>query len=130
MLNTIVLQGRLCGNPELRCTMDNKYVTRFTIASERSGSKDNTDFISCIAWRENAEEICRLYRSGDMVTVIGSLHQRQYMTRNGYKKTEYNIVVSEVHYCSGKHNITGSQLDAIQNPDKHIQMKDFDEVEI
>lgn len=62
MINSVVLMGRLTADPELRTTTSGTSVTRFTLAVDRnynkSGEERKADFISMIAWRQNAEFIC------------------------------------------------------------------------
>ena len=60
MLNVVVIMGRLTAQPELRTTNNGTSVTSFSVAVNRSYSKDGnnqTDFINCVAWRGNAEFI-------------------------------------------------------------------------
>lgn len=84
MFNKVVLIGRLTKDPELRYTSTNNLpVVSFTLAVNRPYSKQsgdrNADFISCTAWRKQAENIHKYVRKGSMVAVEGKLQTRDYM---------------------------------------------------
>ena len=84
MFNRVVLIGRLTKDPELRYTSTNNLpVVTFTLAVNRpyqsQGSDRNADFISCTAWRKQAENIHKYVRKGSMVAVEGKLQTRDYM---------------------------------------------------
>ena len=67
MLNVVVLTGRLVADPELRHTSNDLAVTSFTIAVNRrfarAGEERQTDFIDIVAWRSNAEFVCKYFRT-------------------------------------------------------------------
>lgn len=79
MLNRIVLVGRLTKDPELRFTNNNNVpVVSFTLAVNRPFSSANStngsdnrdaDFIPCIAWRKQAENVSKYVKKGHMVAV-------------------------------------------------------------
>ena len=62
-MNKVILIGRLARDPEMRTTSSGVSVTRFTVAVTRQftgqGTQPQTDFISCIAWRRQAENIAK-----------------------------------------------------------------------
>lgn len=66
MLNCIVLMGRFTADPELKHTPNNTAVTEFRLAVDRSyiksGQERQTDFIDIVAWRSNAEFICKHFK--------------------------------------------------------------------
>ena len=56
MLNRVILMGRLTADPELRKTASDISVTSFTLAVDRNygkGADRQTDFINCVAWRQD-----------------------------------------------------------------------------
>lgn len=84
MFNKVVLIGRLTKDPELRYTSTNNLpVVSFTLAVNRpyavQGNDKNADFISCTAWRKQAENIHKYVSKGSMVAVEGKLQTRDYM---------------------------------------------------
>ena len=107
MLNVSVLMGRLTAAPELKTTQSGVNVTSFTIAVDRNYSKDGekkTDFIDCVAWRNNADFITRYFGKGDMITVTGEIQTRNYEDKNGNKRKAVEVVVNAASFCGGKNN--------------------------
>ena len=53
-MNKVVLMGRLTKEPEVRRTTEDKAVARFTVAINRRGNNEETDFINCVAFGKTA----------------------------------------------------------------------------
>lgn len=105
MLNSIVIMGRLTANPELKTTNSGLSVTSFTVAVDRafqSNGEKQTDFINCVAWRNNAEFITKYFTKGQMIAVQGSVQSRNYEDKNGNKRTAFDVVVERSSFCGGK----------------------------
>lgn len=106
MLNVAVLMGRLVADPELRHTPSGISVTSFTIAVDRSyvkaGTERQTDFIDIVAWRNNAEFVCKYFRKGQLVAVQGSIQTRTYTDKDGNKRKAVEIVADNVHFAEPK----------------------------
>lgn len=105
MLNVVVIMGRLTAQPELRTTNNGTSVTSFSVAVNRSYSKDGnnqTDFINCVAWRGNAEFITKYFGKGQMIAIKGSLQQNSYTDKDGNKRTSYDVVVDSADFCGSK----------------------------
>ena len=106
MLNTAILMGRLCADPELKHTSNNIAVTSFTLAVDRSyvksGTERQTDFIEIVAWRSTAEFVCRYFRKGQLVAVQGSIQTRSYQDKEGNKRKAFEIVADNVHFAEPK----------------------------
>lgn len=106
MLNVIALMGRLVANPELKQTQSGIAVTSFTIACDRSyckaGQERQTDWIDCVAWRSNAEFICKYFGKGQLIAVQGELQTRNYTDRDGNKRKATEVVVSQAHFAESK----------------------------
>jgi single-strand DNA-binding protein len=100
----ITVIGNLTGDPELRFTPSGAAVTNFTVAStprtfDRQSNewKDgDTLFLRCSIWREAAESVAESLTKGTRVIVTGRLVQRSYETREGEKRTVYELQVDEV----------------------------------
>ncbi|MCC2333884.1 single-stranded DNA-binding protein [Cellulomonas wangsupingiae] len=101
---TITVIGNLTGDPELRFTPSGAAVANFTVAStprtfDRQSNewKDGeTLFLRCSIWREAAESVAESLTKGTRVIVQGRLSQRSYETREGEKRTVYELQVDEV----------------------------------
>ena len=100
----ITVIGNLTGDPELRFTPSGAAVANFTVAStprtfDRQSNewKDGeTLFLRCSIWREAAESVAESLTKGTRVIVTGRLVQRSYETREGEKRTVYELQVDEV----------------------------------
>jgi single-strand DNA-binding protein len=104
MLNQIVLQGRLTGDPELKTTPNGTNVCSFTIAVDRdfqSGEKQ-TDFIPCTAWRQTGEFISKYFHKGGLILVTGSLQSRKWQDKNGNSRVSWDVIVERAHFCGAK----------------------------
>lgn len=104
-MNKVFLMGRLTADPEMRQTPAGVTVTSFTIAVDRRFSKDGqrqTDFIRCTAWRQQAEFICKYFKKGSMICVIGNIQTRSWDGQDGKKQYSTDIVVEEVHFTGSK----------------------------
>lgn len=111
MLNVAVLVGRLTADPELRHTPSNVSVTTFTIAVPRSytkpGEERQSDFIDIVAWRNNAEFVCKYFRKGQLIAVEGSIQTRSYEGKDGIRRKAFEIVSNNVHFTDSKRNNSG-----------------------
>ena len=103
MSNTITITGRATAEPELKYTASGKAVCSFTVADnhrkkDQSGQwvDDGATFLRVNAWEHLAEECAEKITKGATVTVTGSLRQRDYETREGEKRSSFEVQVSEV----------------------------------
>ena len=101
---TITVVGNLTDDPELRFTPSGAAVAKFRIAStprtldKQSGEwKDGEPlFLACNIWRDAAEHVAESLQRGARVIVQGRLRQRSYETREGEKRTVYELEVDEI----------------------------------
>lgn len=101
---TITVVGNLVDDPELRFTPSGAAVANFRIASTpRTFDRQSNDwkdgdtlFLSCAVWRQAAENVAESLQRGMRVIVQGRLKSRQYETREGEKRTVFEIDVEEV----------------------------------
>lgn len=100
----ITVVGNLVDDPELRFTPSGAAVANFRIAStSRTFDKQTNEwkdgdalFLSCAVWRQAAENVAESLQRGMRVVVQGRLKSRQYETREGEKRTVFEIDVEEV----------------------------------
>jgi single-strand DNA-binding protein len=101
---SITIIGNLVGDPELRYTPTGQAVATFRVAStprymDRTTNewKDGDSlFLSCNVWRQGAENVAESLQRGMRVIVSGRLRQRSYETKEGEKRTVYEVEVDEV----------------------------------
>jgi single-strand DNA-binding protein len=100
----ITVVGNLVDDPELRFTPSGAAVANFRIASTpRTFDKQSNEwkdgealFLSCSVWRQAAENVAESLQRGMRVVVQGRLKARTYETREGEKRTVFEIEVEEV----------------------------------
>ena len=100
----ITIAGNLVDDPELRYTPNGQAVARFRVAStprfrdSASGEWKDGDslFLTCNVWRQAAENVAESLQRGMRVILQGRLRQRSYETREGEKRTVYEVEVDEV----------------------------------
>src|SRR3954468_24913277 len=100
----ITLIGNLVDDPELRFTPSGAAVAKFRIAStpryldkQTNEWKDGESlFLSCNVWRQAAENVAESLQRGMRVIVSGRLKQRSYETKEGEKRTVFEVEVDEV----------------------------------
>ena len=78
-------------------------VAKFTIATNRKGSKDGqTDFINCVAWRQTAEFIGKYFAKGSSICVVGEIQTRTWTDKDGGKRYATEVIVSEALFVDSK----------------------------
>ena len=110
-LNKVVLVGRLTADPELKQTPSGVAVTTFTLAVNRrfqpktengAPAQQQADFISCVAWRNQAEFLCRYFRKGSSVCITGAVQTRSWTDQSNQKRYATEIVVDDVMFVDSK----------------------------
>lgn len=96
-MNNVNLIGRLVKNPELKQTAGGIPVTSFTLAVRRTGSSGITDWIPCIAWRNEAEFLCKYFEKGMPLAVTGSIQTRE-REKDGTKFKDIEVHIDEVEF--------------------------------
>lgn len=110
-LNKVILGGRLTSDPELKTTQSGIPVCSFSVAVNRRVSTDGaqqTDFINVIAWRNQAEFLCRYFRKGSSLCVVGNIQTRSYTDKDGIKRNVTEVVAEEVNFVDSKGEISSS----------------------
>ncbi len=100
----ITVVGNLTADPELRFTPSGAAVANFTVASTpRTFDKNSNEwkdgealFLRCSVWRQAAENVAESLHKGTSVIVQGRLKQRSYETKEGEKRTVYELDVDEI----------------------------------
>ena len=103
-LNKTILIGRLTSDPELKQTQSGVSVCSFSIAVNRRFSKEEqkADFINCIAWRQQAEFLCKYFGRGSSVCIVGHIETRSWMDNNNQKRYATEVVAEEISFVDSK----------------------------
>lgn len=105
MLNLVALTGRMTRDPELRTLESGVSVTSFSIAVQRNYKIEGeypTDFIDCVAWRGTADFICKHFRKGSMLTVVGNLETRKFTDKEGNNRKAVEVIVKDAYFGESK----------------------------
>lgn len=132
-LNRVILGGRLTHDPELKMTPAGVAVTSFGLAVTRrtqtkneKGEKVSTaDFLTIVAWRERAEFVCKYFRKGSSLALVGSIQTRSFTTAQGEKRYATEIVADEIYFVDSKGEgaapVPAAQQTAGQIPPAYMQ---------
>ena len=111
MLNVVAIMGRLVADPELRTTTSGINMARFRIACDRNfarqGEQRQADFLDVVAWRSQADFVCKYFQKGSLIVIDGSIQTRQYQDKNGNNRTAVEIVANNINFAGPK-NSSGS----------------------
>lgn len=108
MVNRMILQGRLCADPEMRRTQNGTAVCSFRVAwSETVKERETKLFLNCVAWQGTAEMICKYFRKGKELAVEGRLSTREYDDRDGNRRSVTEMTVDRVHFCGKNEDAQG-----------------------
>lgn len=130
-MNKISLVGRIVKAPELATTNSGINYCRFNVACKGKMKDEDgelkTDFFSCVAWRNMADNIHKFCEKGSLLQVSGTMTSRFYEKENGTKQTIWEVNVEDVEFLSSKTE-TGSQ-DTKTNTKKssNVDMKSIDD---
>lgn len=118
-LNKAIIMGRITHDLEVRQTQSGTAVLQFTVAVDRNYSKDGgekqTDFISCVAWRQTAEFIGRYFGKGRMIAVDGRLQSRTYEDKNGVKHYLTELIIESANFTGEKSDGGNYQNNSFNN---------------
>ncbi|MGE7672954.1 single-stranded DNA-binding protein [Lysinibacillus sp. NPDC094403] len=117
MINRVVLVGRLTKDPELRYTPNGIASCRFTLAVNRTftnehGERD-ADFVNCVAWRKQAENLANYQRKGNLLGIEGRIQTGSYEGQDGKRVYTTDVVADIIQFLEPRAN-SGGQPNAPQ----------------
>lgn len=106
MINRVVLVGRLTKDPELKYTQSGIAVTRFTLAVNRTftnaqGQRE-ADFVNCVAWRKQAENLANYLRKGSLTGVDGRIQTSNFEGKDGNRVFMTEVLVESVQFLESR----------------------------
>lgn len=131
-MNKVILIGRLTRDPELRTTPSGVATTTFSIAVDRNFVNQQTgqreaDFINCVAWRKQAENISRYCFKGTQVAVEGRIQVRNYDAQDGTKRYVTEVICDNVTFLGSKNSNNGDNSSSMSEPSSDIETTNLDE---
>ena len=105
-MNKAILIGRLTRDPELRTTPTGRNVCQFSIAVNRtytsaSGERE-ADFINCVVWDKQAENLARYQKKGNQIAVDGRIQTRNYDDKDGKRVYVTEILANNISFLDAK----------------------------
>ncbi|WP_438312278.1 single-stranded DNA-binding protein [Sporosarcina sp. FA9] len=102
MINRVVLVGRLTKDPELKYTQTGIAVTRFTLAVNRAfknaAGEQEADFVSCVAWRKQAENVANYLKKGSLAGVDGRIQTGSFEGTDGKRVYTTEVVADSTQF--------------------------------
>lgn len=102
MINRVVLVGRLTKDPELKYTQTGVAVTRFTLAVNRAfqnaAGEREADFVQCVAWRKQAENVANFLKKGSLVGVDGRIQTGSFEGQDGKRVYTTEVVADSTQF--------------------------------
>lgn len=128
-MNSVSLVGRLTKDPELIATASGVNKCSFSIAVNRnfknSQGEYEADFISCVAWKGQAEFVSKYFGKGNLIGVLGRLQTRIWDGADGNKQFRTEVIVSEVTFIEKKKDGKPNQTTTIES-EELIEVYDED----
>ena len=117
--NKVILVGNIVEDLELKQTPSGIPVTSFRIAVGRRFKKEgeqDADFITIVAWRNNAEFVCKYFGKGKSILVCGQLQSRSWTDKDNNKRSTLEVVADEVTFVERKTSDGGAAQSAPSAP--------------
>ena len=92
--------GRITKDIELAYTQDGKAVAKYTLAI--NGYNDTTDFLNCVTWNKQAENLAKYCGKGSQIAVEGRVSVRNYENKEGKKVYVTEIVTNNIMFLDNK----------------------------
>nr|DAU75595.1 MAG TPA: Single strand binding protein [Caudoviricetes sp.] len=106
MINQTTLVGRLTNDVNLRYTPSNVAVATFTLAVNRTFKNENgereADFINCVMWRQQAENLANWAKKGALIGVTGRIQTRSYDNQQGQRVYVTEVVAETFQLLESK----------------------------
>ena len=113
MINNVVLVGRTTKDPELRYTPSNVAVATFSLAVNRTFKDANgereTDFINCVIWRQQAENLANWAKKGALIGITGRIQTRSYENQQGQRVYVTEVVAENFQMLESRAAREGNQ---------------------
>lgn len=112
MINSVCLVGRTTKDPELRYTTSNIAVATFSLAVNRTFKDANgereTDFINCVIWRQQAENLANWAKKGALIGITGRIQTRSYENQQGQRVYVTEVVAEDFQMLESRAAREGS----------------------
>lgn len=122
MINSVTLVGRMAGDAELKYVNESMAVATFRLAVNRNfkgqDGKREADFINCVIWRQQAENLASWAKKGALIGITGRIQTRSYENQQGQR-----VYVTEV--VADNFQLLESRKDRESEPSQGYSQPDF-----
>ncbi|MHC3377775.1 single-stranded DNA-binding protein [Ligilactobacillus equi] len=102
-MNNVTLVGRLTKDPEIRTTQSGKSTCTFTLAVDRvNKNQQDADFIQCVVWEKQAENLARYQHKGSRIGVEGRIQTRTYDNNEGQRVYVTEVIAQRIEFLTSK----------------------------
>ena len=131
MINRVVLVGRLTKDPELKYTQSGIANVRFTLAVNRTFSNQNgereADFITCVAWRKQAENLAKFMTKGSLVGIDGRIQTSNFEGRDGQRIYMTDVVAESIQFLETKNSRNNNQQQGGYNQQQNYGQQNYNQ---
>lgn len=121
MLNSVTLVGRMAGDAELRYTPNNQAVATFRLAVNRPFKNQNSereaDFINCVIWRQQAENLANWAKKGALIGITGRIQTRSYENQQGQRVYVTEVVANDFQLLESRKDREARPSQGYSQPD-------------
>ena len=121
MLNSVCLVGRMAGDAELRYVNESMAVATFRLAVNRNfkgqDGKREADFINCVIWRQQAENLANWAKKGDLIGITGRIQTRNFENQQGQRVYVTEVVAEQFQLLESRKDRQAGQSQGYSQPD-------------
>ena len=99
-LNSVLIVGRICSDPEFKVTPNGKELLKFRLANN-SAYSDDANFFDVTIWGKTAAALKEYLLKGKQIATQGRLQQKRWETKDGQKRSQVGIVAENVQLLGG-----------------------------
>lgn len=129
-MNNVTLVGRLTRDPELRTVGTGNMTCSFSVAVSRQFTNANgereTDFINCVVWGKQAENLSKYCTKGSLVGIVGRIQTRNYDGQDGRKVYVTEVAVNNINFLNSKNG--GASFEAM--PQENVNLSQIETSDI
>ena len=121
MINSVTIVGRMAGDAELRYVNESMAVATFRLAVNRNfkgqDGKREADFINCVIWRQQAENLANWAKKGALIGITGRIQTRNYENQQGQRVYVTKVVAEQFQLLESRKDRETGQSQGYGQPD-------------
>lgn len=129
MINSVTLVGRMAGDAELKYVNESMAVATFRLAVNRNfkgqDGKREADFINCVIWRQQAENLANWAKKGALIGITGRIQTRSYENQQGQRVYVTEVVADNFQLLESRKDREAGQSQGYSQPDFGRQAESF-----